>query len=130
MKRSEIVESFYSRTAELGDCLIWTGSTRGRRGRFEFHGSTWAAQNYAWELHKQRFVPKGTIVAPTCGNELCVAIDHLVMRSGTGRFSHTVIEEFKAAVLDGRSAGSIANQFGVSYRAVVAALRTERIYGE
>lgn len=70
-------DSFKSRTVWRGECLIWTGSTRGDGyGRLSVNGKVEAAHRFAWERANGQ-IPSGKLIDHMCFNRLCCNIDHL-----------------------------------------------------
>lgn len=57
-------------------CLVWTGTRSDSTPLVYVNGRRKAAHVVAWEA-KHGPLPKGHRVAHTCGDPLCVAIDHL-----------------------------------------------------
>lgn len=71
--------SFAARTKQVGDCLLWTGSTNGRYGMIWIGGGEIYAHRYAWE-REHGPLPEGAMpdhVCPDGANPLCVNVAHL-----------------------------------------------------
>lgn len=73
---------FWRFTVAQGECLLWVGAVNGRgvpvfsvgqeAGKTKFM----TAQRYAWTLAGHE-LPEGFVVRTTCGNPLCVRVEHL-----------------------------------------------------
>lgn len=75
-------ESFAARTAQQGECLIWTGQlTRTGYGVIAISSKPYAAHRYAWERVNGP-IPEGMEVDHMCHNKACCALEHLRL---TGR---------------------------------------------
>lgn len=68
---------FYNRIRATDKHWFWEGSTM-RSGTPQAHhkGTNKSAARVAWELDG-RNVPEGGLIRPTCGERLCVFVDHL-----------------------------------------------------
>lgn len=75
-KANTIVEAFDHYTEVSGDCLIWTGHTRGGYGRVRHNGPYKTAHRVAWEIANGP-IADGLEVDHTCFNRSCVNVAHL-----------------------------------------------------
>ncbi len=72
-------------TPAPGGCLIYTGGTRGHGfGAFWFEGANEAAHRVVWLLQVGR-IDDGHVVAQSCRNRRCVALEHLDAVPGRSR---------------------------------------------
>lgn len=70
-------EALAARVEKLGDCLIWTGSTRSDGyGQIKVAGKSRAVHQVAWEFANGP-IPEGMEIDHTCFNHGCVNVEHL-----------------------------------------------------
>jgi hypothetical protein len=149
MRKLELTaERLLSRCKKDGDCLIWMGTTRGRRyGAVKHNGKMVGVHRTMYELRKGS-IPSGNVVMHTCDKSLCINPDHL--RVGTqadnvkdmwGKNRQNILHEDKhgmskltvAQVNDVRrrfkfydrknGARALAKQYGVTHQAISAIVR-------
>lgn len=84
VERSVLIDWLQPRVSIEGDCWIWRLSTcRNNQPRATLNGkSSTSVRKYIWQCcHPDSPPPKGKVTQPSCGEPLCVAPDHIVMRS-------------------------------------------------
>jgi hypothetical protein len=65
-------------TRQVGECLIWTGTYRGKYGQTNFNGVCTTAHKMAYLIHNRIFeVDEGLHIAHNCGTAGCTLEDHL-----------------------------------------------------
>ncbi|MBX3435944.1 MAG: HNH endonuclease [Planctomycetaceae bacterium] len=70
-------EALAARVNKVGDCLIWTGSTKSDGyGQIKIAGKARAVHQVAWEFANGP-IPEGLEIDHTCFNPGCVNTDHL-----------------------------------------------------
>jgi hypothetical protein len=80
----ELLKRFWDKTELLPNgCIRWTGTVDpGKGGYFRVNGRQTSAHAMAWRLaNGGKGVPVGMNVYRTCGNLLCVNIDHIELLS-------------------------------------------------
>jgi hypothetical protein len=80
--RKNTKDDFWKKVDKSGDCWLWTGSIRNKKGYGEFRiaGKRISAHRFSYEL-KNGFIKESEIICHTCDTPLCVNPDHLF--SGT-----------------------------------------------
>lgn len=84
------IEKIRERSTQQGECLIWTGGTRGAG-----YGVTWEAGQPGHRIATHRAVwidahgpiPEGQCVCHTCDTPLCCNIDHLFLADHAGNMA-------------------------------------------
>lgn len=82
----ELLQRFWSKTELMPNgCVRWTGTADpARGGYFRINGRQASAHAAAWRIaNNGRGVPVGKNVSRTCGNLLCVNIDHIELISNS-----------------------------------------------
>jgi hypothetical protein len=70
-------ELFFDNVEVIGECHIWTGPTKSGHGVIRFNGIDFHAHRIAFQGSTGRLA-KHKHVFQTCGNKLCVRLEHLV----------------------------------------------------
>jgi hypothetical protein len=71
-----VFDRFMMNVTEQPDgCWLWTAGVRWGKEKFEGQ----SPQRFSYLFHN-KVLPRNKDVAPTCGNDLCVAPEHLVLK--------------------------------------------------
>lgn len=126
----ELVERFWPKVDQSGDCWIWTASRDGMGYGMYAHTR---AHRFSWMLHHGP-IPAGMCVLHRCDTPACVRPEHLFLgtrddnmrdrqakgrqargeRAGRARLSAADVREARRLRAAGRRIKDIAAQFGVS----------------
>ncbi len=92
----DVLEKILARwCVEVGDCVLWAGSAHVQHGtrypRTQIAGKFMYIRRAVWERARGP-IPRGQCVIPTCGNDLCVKLEHLALSrergGGTTKYPH------------------------------------------
>lgn len=80
------IKRFFEKTSRVDSgCLIWKGNVSSRNlGRFIIGGKQYSAGRFAYAI-QHGTCPSDVRIVHTCGNQLCVAADHLAAREIDGK---------------------------------------------
>jgi hypothetical protein len=72
-----IKEILFSKSTQQGDCIIWTGLTRGRYGKMRTGGRKYIkVHRVSYQLHHGE-IPEQMVVMHSCDNPMCINPSHL-----------------------------------------------------
>lgn len=127
----ELTDRFWSKTARVGDCLVWTGCLRadGRYGSFYLDGRMVSAHRLALEHKLGRPIAPGMFACHTCDNKTCVNGGHLYegtpsenlldayrrnRKPGRQKLTAEDVSRIRDLCADGATQRWVAGQFGIA----------------
>jgi len=73
-----LLDRFWSKVDDSGDCWLWTGSTVNGYGRIQTRDKKLTrAHRISWEIHNAEPIPEGLVIDHLCRTPLCVNPAHL-----------------------------------------------------
>lgn len=138
--------AFKARTRHEGDCIVWTGSRKGKGyGSLRVDGRMVLAHRYAWERVNGP-IPEDRVIDHICHNKRCVNVEHLrfatlqengIHRAGTNSDSVTGVRnvfphrnKFQVQIQVGGTQRYFGTYDSVEEASAVAEQARQRLFSE
>lgn len=99
-----LIERVLAKSTQCGDCLLWKGAIGGG-GRYpliHYDGQTMSVRLALWRAMGKKLA-RGHSIKPSCGEEKCVAVEHLVSKRYAAKKKTPKARAAVAQVMRGKS---------------------------